>query len=260
VTAVATRPVPGSRLAAARQRSSQRAGLHTREWEPPGRAAGTLVLVHGLVVAGRFWEPTAERLADRWRVLVPDLPGYGRSSGDRPVTVADLGAALAAWAEARNLPRCAWLAGSFGCQVLTELALRRPGLVDRMVLVAPTLDPTARTLPAVLRRWQRESSTQSFRLQRLLVRDYARAGVRCAVATVRAALDDRVEDRLPHLDVPTLVVRGTADPLTPQGWAEEVTRLLPRAQLAVVPDAPHALPFDAPDALADVVRPFLELP
>lgn len=93
---------------------------------------------------------------------------------------------------------------------------------------------------------------------RTLVADYARAGVRRAAATVRAALRDRIENRLPHLPAPTLVLRGTADPITTPAWALEVTHLLPHGRLVTVPHAPHAMSFDAPEALVDVARPFLE--
>jgi 2-hydroxy-6-oxonona-2,4-dienedioate hydrolase len=233
--------------------------VFTRTWGREGGGGPVLVMVHGLVVAGSMLAPSAERLAGSVRVLAPDLPGYGRSRESAgAVSVPSLASDLLEWAAGAQVRRALWLGVSFGCQVLTEVALRRPDLVERMVLVAPTVDPTARTVPRILRRWQQESSTQSTALKRLLLADYARAGARRAAGTVRAALRDRPEQRLPHLTAPTLVVRGTADPITTAAWAQEVTRLLPRGRLVTVPEAPHAMTFDAPDALADAVRPFLD--
>jgi pimeloyl-ACP methyl ester carboxylesterase len=78
------------------------------------------------------------------------------------------------------------------------------------------------------------------------------------IATFRHALRDRIEDKLPHLDVPTLVVRGARDPIAPQRWVEEAARLLPQGRLVVVPGAAHTMNFTSPDALARVVRPFVE--
>jgi pimeloyl-ACP methyl ester carboxylesterase len=60
------------------------------------------------------------------------------------------------------------------------------------------------------------------------VADYADAGVGRALGTFGHALADRIEDKLPLVQVPTLVVRGARDRIVPQAWAEEVTRLLPR--------------------------------
>lgn len=232
--------------------------LFTRTWERPGQPQPVLVLVHGLVVSSGLVVPTAERLADHFHVLAPDLPGYGRSEGGGPVSVPGLGAGLLDWAAAAGLRRARWLGTSFGCQVLTEAALRRPRLFERIVLVGPTVDPTARTVPRLVNRWRQESWTQSAALRRLLVREYARAGIRRAVATVQAALRDRPEDRLAHLDMPALVVRGTDDPIITPAWAREVARRLPAGRLVTVPGAPHAMTFDAPDALLRAARPFLE--
>src|SRR5690348_3830565 len=56
---------------------------------------------------------------------------------------------------------------------------------------------------------------------------------------------------------PTIVVRGERDALVPRPWAEEVTRLVPRARPATVPDSPHTVPFRAPEALAALVTEFV---
>jgi pimeloyl-ACP methyl ester carboxylesterase len=62
--------------------------------------------------------------------------------------------------------------------------------------------------------------------------------------------DYRIETRLAALAVPTLVVRGARDPIAPQRWCEEAAALLPAGRLAVVPGAPHAVNYAAPEALA----------
>lgn len=74
-----------------------------------------------------------------------------------------------------------------------------------------------------------------------MVRDYADAGMRRTIATFRAALADRIEDKLPLVKVPTLVARGERDVIVPQGWAERVAGLLPRGELVVVPGAGHTV-------------------
>src|SRR5436190_22416974 len=87
--------------------------------------------------------------------------------------------------------------------------------------------------------------------------DYRDAGVGRVIATFRHAVRDRIEDKLPRLDVPALVVRGTRDPIVPQRWAHEAARLLPQGRLVVVPGGAHTMTFTSPDALAAVVLDFL---
>jgi pimeloyl-ACP methyl ester carboxylesterase len=238
--------------------------IHARVTAGPLPAdAPSVVLVHGIGVSGRYLVPTATRLADTFRVHVPDLPGFGLST--KPADVLDVPAladALAAWMRATRLPRAALLGNSFGCQIIAAFGVRHPALITRAVLQGPTMDPRGRSVVRQLFRWALNSPFEpapgSTSLGSVVRQDYRDAGVRRVIATFRHALHDRIEDNLPRLDVPTLVVRGARDPIVPQRWAEEATRLLPHGRLVVVAGAAHTMNFTSPDALARVARPFLE--
>jgi 2-hydroxy-6-oxonona-2,4-dienedioate hydrolase len=233
--------------------------IAARTWAgPTGSGAVPVVLVHGLVVSSRYHVPLGDRLARDRPVLAPDLPGFGHSARpDHHLDTGELAAVLARWLD-RVVPDGAAVVGnSYGCQVATHAALRRPDLIRRLALLGPTMDPHGRTVGEQVRRWRRESKTQTSALQRLLLGDYLRAGLRRALATFRHALDDAIEERLPLLEMPTLVVRGTRDPIVPQRWAVEATALLPDGQLRVLPGATHAINHEQPLATARVLRPFL---
>ena len=90
------------------------------------------------------------------------------------------------------------------------------------------------------------------------LRDYRRAGLRRAWTTFRHALAHPVGDRLPLVQAPTLVVRGSRDPIVPQRWAEEAAGLLPRGRLAVIPGGPPVVNYTTPGAFVEVVRAFLQ--
>ncbi len=90
------------------------------------------------------------------------------------------------------------------------------------------------------------------------LRDYLSAGTRRGWRTLRHALEDQIEENLPRVRAPALVVRGSRDPICPQRWAEEAARLLPRGRLAVLPGAAHAANFGAPARFAGLIRDFLE--
>ena len=223
----------------------------------PGRR---VILVHGLVISGRYMEPAAEQLAAVCDVYAVDLPGYGLS--DKPaciLSLSDLADALSEWMEAEDLTTAHLAANSFGCQVLAEFAVRHPHQVDRLVLQGPTIDRTARTFWRQVGRLIKNSRRESPRLGTIMLRDYARAGLKRVVQTVRMALKDRIEDKLPHIVAPSLVIRGEHDPIVPQRWAEEVCRLLPHGQLAVIPGGAHTLNYTAPDTFVSAMRPFLNL-
>ncbi|GAB4217493.1 MAG: alpha/beta hydrolase [Roseiflexaceae bacterium] len=221
--------------------------------------APPLVLVHGAVMSSRYLVPTAALLAGEQRVYAPDLPGYGKSDKPpRALSMPQLADALAAWMRANRLEQAALLGNSMGCQVIAHLAVRHPALVGRAVLLGPTIDAQARNFPQQLARWLRDTPREAPSQGLVLLRDLWDCGLRRAVGLIRQTLRDRIEQQLPHMAAPTLVVRGAHDPLVPQRWAQEVTRLLPHARLLTLPGAAHTPNYGAPQALVRAVRPFLQ--
>jgi 2-hydroxy-6-oxonona-2,4-dienedioate hydrolase len=221
--------------------------------------APTIVLVHGLGVSGRYMLPLAQRLAACCRVYVPDLPGFGKSAGpSRSLAIPELTDALAAWVGALRLPAAAFLANSVGCQVTVDLATRYPELIDRAILIGPTVDPRGRTFLRQVGRALLDLPRESLSLWPILFRDYLAAGPVRTLMTLRHALKDRVECKLRRVQVPTLVMRGSGDTIVPQRWSREMCRRLPQAELVVVPNAAHAAHFSEPDVVARAVLVFLE--
>jgi 2-hydroxy-6-oxonona-2,4-dienedioate hydrolase len=233
--------------------------MHARvsvDFSPTGSLP--VILVHGIGVASRFMVPIAEVLAPYHRIYAPDLPGFGKSGKPaHTLNLIELTDALADWTRAIGLEGAAFLGNSFGCQIVVDLALRYPQLVERAVLQGPTMDPQARTAWQQVARLLRNSRREPFSHGLISAREYPRCGFRRLIKTFRYALEDRIEEKLPRVRVPALVVRGSKDPIVPQRWAEEATRLLPDGRLAVIPGAPHTVVYDAPLELARLVRPFL---
>lgn len=238
-------------------RWSEAAGcrVHARVWEEAGANRSPVVLVHGLSMSSRYLVPTAEPLAADFRVYAPDLPGFGESeSPSRVLDVPELAEALAEWMDRCGIDRALLVGNSLGCQIITEVAVRRPELADGLVLVGPTPDPAGRSIPRLLARAGVDVFREHRALLPIIARDYLRAGIRRTWRTLEHLVADRPEDRLPLVCVPTLVVHGDRDVIVPAAWAEWVARRLPRGRLLTVPDAAHAVNFGAPVPVAAGVR------
>jgi pimeloyl-ACP methyl ester carboxylesterase len=219
----------------------------------------TYVLVHGLIVSGRYLMPLAVRLAAERRVLVPDLPGFGASEKPRrPLEVPDLAGVLAAYLGGLGLERVVLVANSFGCQIAAAMAARDAGPVERMVLIGPTVDAAARGAPRQLARMIGSLFREPAEYPLILAADFLRVGLPRALRAANVALADRIEEVLPRVVVSTLVLRGSDDLIVPRRWAEEVTRLLPAGRLAEVPGGGHALNYGAAEATCRLIRAFAE--
>jgi len=227
---------------------------------PVPAEAPAIIMVHGLVVSSRYMIPTALQLAPYYHIYALDLPGFGKS--DKPshvLNIAELADFLADWMQAIGLKQATLLGNSLGCQVIANLALRHPEHISQIMLLGPTTDPRARTAYQLMVRWLLNATREPLSLFPIVIRDYLDAGFRRFVWTFRYMLQDRIEKHLPHVSHPGLVVRGSDDPVAPQRWAEEATRLLPDGQLVVIARATHDITYGSPVQLTRVVRAFLNV-
>lgn len=232
--------------------------MHARAWEREG--APGVVLVPGLGLSSRYTTPTAELLAARWRVLAPDLPGFGRSDKPpRALDVPELAQFLAAWIEALQLRGATLVGNSFGCQVIAQLAISAPEIISQaagIVMIAPTIEPAARQSWRQLLRLAHTALIEPLSLIPLVTADYLRAGPRRMWRTFQFALHDRIEDKLPLITAPALVVDGERDPLVSKSWAIQASELLTSGRLATIPGAAHALYYNSPGELAHIINEF----
>jgi pimeloyl-ACP methyl ester carboxylesterase/uncharacterized RDD family membrane protein YckC len=220
-----------------------------------GGAGPPVVLVHGFGISGAYMLPLARELASTFRTLVPDLPGQGKSGplqGSWGIeTMAD---ALGRWLDAVGVSGPVAVANSMGCQIVTELAVRRPELLGPLVLVGPTVDPARRAGRHQLFDVLRDSRHEPLSMLALAARDGAAVDVRPLLGAARAALADRIEDRLPLIQQQSVVIHGGDDGFVSRDWAERVAALLPQGRLVVLDSEAHTAHYTRPDLVAAVVR------
>lgn len=221
-------------------------------------AAPPVVLVHGLGVSSRYLLPTARELAPLFPVFAPDLPGFGAS--DRPnhaLNVEELADTLAAWMDAVGLEHAALLGNSMGTQVAAECAARHPQHVARLVLLGPTIDRDARSMPVQMFRLALAALQEPASAWSLVLQDYLHCGPVRLLQTCMHALAHRMEDTLPRVEAPVLIVRGEHDPLAPPRWVEELLDRCRDGRLLVMPHAGHIPHYSAPRQFALAIVPFL---
>lgn len=217
-----------------------------------------VILVHGLGMSSRYMVPLARHLAPHVRVYAPDLPGFGLSDKPRRAfTVRELADALAAWMPAVGVGRAAFVGNSLGCEILVELALRHPQLVDRLVLQGPTPDPEARTLIRQVAGFFAIAPFERWSLAWVALADYARGGIRRYILTLRSMVGNHIAEKVQRVTQPTLVVWGTRDYIVPHAFVVTLAGSLPNGRLAVIPGAAHGINYSHPEAFTAILLPFL---
>jgi pimeloyl-ACP methyl ester carboxylesterase len=260
-------------------------GARVRFYE--GGVGAPLLLVHGYLWSGTVWEDVFPRLARHFRVIVPDLPGFGESEKPPPArypygceafaeSLVDLVAAL-------DVGRVSVCGHAMGGAVALMLAAHHPDLVEKLIVVDPIVYGSRRgaaaslaALPilgpilfkqmygrAMFLRYFRENvygteeSVPSLRLERMFATFNAPAAREAAYATMLATLDTRpLVASLPRVTAPTLVAWGRSDRSVPVEHGRRLARELRRARFEVF-DCGHSPAEELPEAFSDVTTAFL---
>lgn len=218
-----------------------------------------VVLVHGLGMSADYWFRNGPALAAGFRVLAPDLPGFGRTAGPAAgLSVPRQAEALIDWARAMRLPPAVYVGHSLACQSVLEMAARSPETVRALVLAAPTGDRgrvrrALRQLAGLLV----DATREPLPLFPVVLRDYLRAGPVRIWNTWRLGTRHDPLGLLAEVRGPALVVVGDRDPVVPVEFARTLARGIPCGRFACIAGGAHAVHFDRADAFNRELLRFL---
>lgn len=232
--------------------------------EPP------VILIHGAGGSHLTWPPQIRRLSARC-MFAPDLPGHGRSSGQGRQSIEAYAEDLTAFMGGLSLDRAVLMGVSMGSGIALEFALRHPQRTAGLVLmgggarlrVSPAIlaglgspDTYAATLEKINDYCFSEGAPA--RLKDLSKRTLMQ--VHSAVLQGDFLACDRfdVSGRLDRLEVPTRILCGSEDRMTPVRCSEGLRDSIRGASLQVVEGAGHMAMAEQPQAVATLVQDFLE--
>lgn len=218
-----------------------------------------VILVHGLSASSLWWQRNVPSLAQRYRVYLVDLPGFGTTHYPRSqFALKKAGIWLLRWMEAVELERAHFIGHSMGGYICMWIASHRPEVVERLVLVSPAVIHQRRTIfsylvPLLISIRQ---LTPSFFW--ILLFDGLRAG---PVTILRAASDLLAQDvrkDMKSVVAPTLLVWGENDLLVPPTLGVMIREQIAHAQLFLLKEAGHVSMFERPAEFNAALLAFLE--
>lgn len=240
-----------------------------------------LLMLHGFLGDATNWRPLMEQLGNRVRCIGLDLLGFGDSA--KPPIRYDIAQEVAFVHQvlaALDIESCYILGHSFGGWVGAAYALAYPEAVKGLLLAAPAgirddsfcgrydhLRPLLWQTPAIAWALKVAKPIASLIGQRPAVEQIAwfRRELMAQPAACSFLLDrlrpedaiDTVEKEIHRLSVPTLVITGDRDETIPLWHSQTYANEIPHAQLAIIPNADHALPQKYAAELAHLILPFL---
>lgn len=215
-----------------------------------------IVLVHGLSGSTRWWRLNVPALKQEHSVYSLDLSGYGLSRGRPSRTVREAAALIAAWLDDRDLRDVTLIGHSMGGQISLHVAAQRPDRVTSLVLVCASgllrANPARTALHLPRAAWLGDR-----RFIGRIVLDGLRAGPLNLWRNATDLLRDSVQDILPLIRMPTLIIWGERDILVPLTVGELLHAALPGSRFEVIPRAGHVAMVDAPEQFNTLVLDFL---
>lgn len=200
----------------------------------------TFLLVHGIGMGTSYFAQLSQELESHGRVVALDLPGFGDAPEPlEALSMAQMGALLIDFAELEGLGQPVLVGHSMGTQIVAEAAAQRPDLFRELVLVAPTVNRTERTIGWQTWRMVQDLLGESPEVVAIGMRNYAKTGPRWFIKKLRSMMDHSVEEVLPKILAHTLVIRGNRDRVCPRSWVEEVTSLIPGATMVEIEARGH---------------------
>ncbi|SRR6266540_3079626 len=228
-----------------------------------------LLHLHGS--GGLRWDQQKIMLAERFRVIAPEAPGFGGSQLPSGVhSLPGLADALAAMIGQLGGDRAHVLGTSFGGRVATWLALLHPESVERLVLSAPAsfrpagAKKLADMAPEEHARLLQRRSAPSNGASPATAPDPAAEQMRQSNLravdhlTAQNPPEDELLARLSEIETPTLVLFGAEDQLIPPENGRIYADRMPDCHLVYVYAAGHLIAQDRPDAYVRTVSEFLE--
>jgi pimeloyl-ACP methyl ester carboxylesterase len=237
-------------------------GLPVRYFEAGPRGGDVVILLHGLGDSGETWAGVLPALARDYRVIAPDLAGFGRApippEGMHFSVLTDY---FAGFLDTIGVGRAALVGNSLGGAIAMRYAARHPERVARLFLLnaaglpldrVEVFSPRTRAEAGAL---VAASIGARRRLPAFILDDLIR---RVADPARRAYLESPertdVEADLPRLTMPITIVWGERDGLIPLSVAEQIRAAQPSAEIVTLPHAGHIPQGDAPREVVAILR------
>lgn len=238
----------------------------------------TVLFIHGFPLNRSMWQPQLEAIkAAGWVAVTPNLPGFGGAPLVQHASMDTYADCAFQSLEAVGVKRAVVVGLSMGGYVAFRFLEKYPDVVSGLVLVdtraGADTDEGRAARHATAARVERDGvgglandmlaklvaaqASQTVKDELLgIMRSASAAGTAAAARAMAARPDSR--PMLEQVRVPTLIVVGAEDALTPPAMSEEMHKLVPGSRLEVIPGVGHMSNMEAPDVFNRVLLEFLQ--
>ncbi len=241
-----------------------------------GGSGGNIVLIHGLGGFAERWLTVIPILSKKYRVIAPDLPGYGYS--DKPstdYTPEFFSKFIFDFLDILDVKKTNLIGTSLGGQVVAECAITQSKMIEKIVLSSPagimknstpTLDaysmaalyPSYDTVKTAYEMMTGSKKVTTESIEGFIKRMTQPNAKMAFMSTILALKNSPpITDRLPNIIAPTLVIWGKDDTMIPVKFAEGFASSIKKCQLEIMENCGHTPYIEEPDKFSQIILNFL---
>lgn len=213
-----------------------------------------LIFLHGWAGRWQSWLPIIEQLKKDFSILALDLPGFGENKLTRPFTIFDYAEYISNLLKKERIRKAVVIGHSFGGAVAASLTIKRPFLVEKLVLIdASAIRNPKKTFTKVLAKLGKvlfslpiinlffsKTRLLFYRLMKLEKSDYYQIGNnKMLKKTFSLVIGEDLTERLSEIKTPTLIIWGEKDREAPLTDGQKINRLIKNSRLIIFPKAGH---------------------
>lgn len=216
--------------------------MDVRVFESGVDAGAAFVLIHGFGVSSRYFSPLATDLSTRGRVLVLDLPGFGRTRDpDHSPRITGFAHVVNEILQRLEVHNPVLVGHSMGAQVAVEALNRAPGLSRGAVLGAPVVNDRERNGALVLWRFVQSAVKEPPSSAWDSVRGFLQTTPSWLLRNFGPMLRYRIEDHIQQTAAPLVVVGGAGDRIAPPDWCRRLAMTRDGIDVVIVEGAAHEM-------------------
>jgi 3-oxoadipate enol-lactonase len=247
--------------------------LHYKTYGDPKNTA--LLLVHAMGADHRFWEECASQWEKKFFCIAPDLQAAGQSPRpDKPVQIPQHAADLEELRQSLGSPKVVAIGCAMGALVAAAYAARNPDATLALIMTNPGVQNAPagkemlrkrvellrnegiKALPPETIKRAFLNMPEDHRYQTHVERFNAQDSKTYAMQ-VEGFIDADISEDLPKIKCPILLVPGEHDVMMPADSSDRIKAIVPRAEVSMMKDAAHFLPFQRPDKFAPLVADYI---
>lgn len=221
-----------------------------------GKRKKTLVFLHGWQQDGKSFLPIASFLAQKHRVILLDMPGFGKTPINKNLKNSyDYAYFIYKWIEERNLSNIVLIGHSFGGKVASLLAISHPQKIKGLILISPPVIPHPKFYYPLLPLLKKIPGIY-FLKNLFLSSDYKNAGELAAL--FKEIVKEDIRKEIAKIKTPTLIIWGDKDKELPVSDGYLISKLIKRSKFEVVKNAGHFPFWDHPKQTSYLINKFIQ--